>query len=172
VKKLLVLLNLFLHPDSFNIKDLLKLVKSLRKEFELADIDSISMQSSCSNYDNKILDDKNLPLKYVTGAHFAVKAAAYNNIFYTITSNIKKYEFVKSGTKIKYYVCKDKSINEMFAYMRGSYPIEYAPEIDYDAQFNKAILSPINSIIEPLGMPKITERLSVIMDIFSGFNIK
>jgi hypothetical protein len=50
---------LFLHPDSFNIKDLLKLVKSLRKEFELAD--SISMQSSCSNYDNKILDDKNLP---------------------------------------------------------------------------------------------------------------
>jgi hypothetical protein len=54
--------------------------------------------------------------------------------------------------------------------MRGSYPIEYAP--DYDAQFNKAILSPINSIIEPLGMPKITERLSVIMDIFSGFNIK
>jgi hypothetical protein len=40
-------------------------VKSLRKEFELADIDSISMQSSCSNYDN-ILDDKNLPLKYVT----------------------------------------------------------------------------------------------------------
>jgi hypothetical protein len=51
----------------------------------------------------------------------------------------------------------------------SSYPIEYAPEIDYDAQFNKAILSPINSIIEPLGMPKITERLSVIMDIFSGF---
>jgi hypothetical protein len=59
----------------------------------------------------------------------------------------------------------------MFAY-RGSYPIEYAPEIDYDAQFNKAILSPINSIIEPLGMPKITERLSVIMDIFSGCSIK
>jgi hypothetical protein len=161
---------LFLHPDSFNIKDLLKLVKSLRKEFELADIDSISMQSSCSNYDNKILDDKNLPLKYVTGAHFAVKAAAYNNyLLYNNKQYQEKYEFVKSGTKIKYYVCKDKSINEMFAYMRGSYPIEYAPEIDYDAQFNKAILSPINSIIEPLGMPKITERLSVIMDIFSGF---
>jgi hypothetical protein len=161
---------LFLHPDSFNIKDLLKLVKSLRKEFELADIDSISMQSSCSNYDNKILDDKTLPLRYVTGSHFAVKAAAYNNyLLYNNKQYQEKYEFIKSGTKIKYYVCKDKSINEMFAYMRGSYPIEYAPEIDYDAQFNKAILSPINSIIEPLGMPKITERLSVIMDIFAGF---
>jgi len=40
---------LFSHPDTFNIKDLLKLVKQLRKEFELADIDDIAMQSSCSN---------------------------------------------------------------------------------------------------------------------------
>jgi hypothetical protein len=54
-----------------------------------------------------------------------------------------------------------------FAYEFISYRI--CTRDDYDAQFNKAILSPINSIIEPLGMPKITERLSVIMDIFSGF---
>ena len=40
---------LFSNPDTFNIKDLLKLVKQLRKEFELADIDDIAMQSSCSN---------------------------------------------------------------------------------------------------------------------------
>ena len=77
-----------------------------------------------------------------------------------------KYEFIKSGTKIKYYTCKNKSINDSFAYMRGSFPIEFAPEIDMDIQFSKAILSPINSIIEPLGMPTITDRLSVIMDIF------
>lgn len=57
----------------------------------------------------------------------------------------------------------------MFAYMRGSYPIEFAPAIDYDIQFSKSILSPINSIIEPLGMPEITNRLSIVMDIFSGF---
>jgi len=161
---------LFLNPDSFNIKDLLKLVKNLRKEFELANIDDIAMQSSCSNYDAKIIDDKNLPLQYQTGAHFAVKAAAYNN--YLLSKNKEaqqKYEFIKSGTKIKYYVCKDKSINDMFAYMRGSFPHEFAPEIDYDSQFQKAILSPINSIIEPLGMPEITKRLSVVMDIFSGF---
>jgi hypothetical protein len=53
--------------------------------------------------------------------------------------------------------------------MRGSFPIEFAPEIDMDIQFSKAILSPINSIIEPLGMPTITNRLSIIMDIFTGF---
>lgn len=161
---------LFSHPDTFNIKDLLKLVKNLRREFELADVDDISMQSSCSNYDVKVLNDKTLPLQFVSGAHFAVKSAAhYNYLLYKNKEYQQKYEFIKSGTKIKYYVCKDKSVTDMFAYIRGSYPHEFAPEIDFDEQFEKSILSPINSIIEPLGMPEITKRLSVVMDIFSGF---
>ncbi len=161
---------LFSHPDTFNIKDLLKLVKGLRKEFELADIDDIAMQSSCSNYDTKVLSDKTLPLQFVSGSHFAVKAAAYHNYLLNTNKDLQsKYEFVKSGTKIKYYICKDKAVNDSFAYIRGSYPIEFAPEIDYDIQFEKSILSPVNSIIEPLGMPEITRRLSVVMDIFGGF---
>lgn len=161
---------LFEHPDTFNIKDLLKLVKGLRKEFELADIDDISMQSSCNKYDEKVLNDKILPLQFVSGSHFAVKAAAYHNFLLNNDKKLQdKYEFMKSGTKIKYYVCKDKTINDTFAYARGSYPIEFAPEIDYDIQFEKSILSPVNSIIEPLGMPEITRRLSVVMDIFGGF---
>lgn len=161
---------LFSHPDTFNIKDLLKLVKNLRKEFELADIDDICMQSSVSKYDVKVLNDKSLPLQFVSGAHFAVKSAAHYNYLLSKSKDYQqKYEFIKSGTKIKYFCCKDKSITDMFAYIRGSFPHEFAPQIDYDTQFEKSILSPINSIIEPLGMPEITKRLSVVMDIFSGF---
>jgi hypothetical protein len=161
---------LFEHSNTFNIKDLLKLIKALRKEFELADIDDISMQSSCSNYQTKIIDDKNLPLQFVNGAHFAVKAIAYHNYMLHQNKALQnKYEFIKSGTKIKYYYCKNKNNGDIFAYIRGSYPIEIAPAIDYDIQFAKCILSPINKIIEPLGMPEITERLSVVMDIFGGF---
>ncbi len=160
---------LFAHPDDFNIKDLLKLVKNLRKEFELADIDDISMQSSCSNYETKVLEDKDR-LEFVSGAHFAVKSAAYHNYLLNQNKSLQsKYEYIKSGTKIKYYYCKNKKTNDMFAFIRGSYPIEFAPEIDYDEQFMKSILSPINSIIEPLGMPEITKRLSVVLDIFGGF---
>ena len=161
---------LFSNPDSFNIRELLRLVKNLRKEFDLCvpdRIDDISMQSSCSNYEEKVLSDKD-KLIFVPGAHFSVKSAAYHN--YLLHKNPKmrdKYEFIKSGSKIKYYYCKDKSVNDIFAYIRGSYPIEFAPEIDLTTQFNKSILSPINSIIEPLGMPTINERLSVMMDIFS-----
>ncbi len=160
---------LFSHPDTFNIKDLLKLVKGLRKEFELADVDDICMQSSVSNYDTKVLNDKSLPLQFVSGAHFAVKSAAHHNYLLSKSKEYQqKYEFIKSGVKIKYYCCKDKSITDMFAYTRGSYPHEFAPPIDYDEQFAKSILSPVNSIIEPLGMPEITKRLSVVMDIFGG----
>ena len=159
---------LFSHPDDFNIKDLLKLVKDLRKEFELADIDDIAMQSSVSKYETKVLDDKN-SLSFVSGAHFAVKASAYHNyLLFKNPSLQSKYEFVKSGTKIKYYYVKNSKMNDMFAYIRGSYPAEFGPEVDYDLQFFKSIISPINSIISPLGLPEITKRLSVVMDIFSG----
>lgn len=160
---------LFSNPDTFNIKDLLKLVKNLRREFELADVDSICMQSSVSNYETKILNDSTLPLQSVSGAHFAVKAAAYYNYLLHKNKNLQsKYEFIKSGHKIKYYHSKNKNINEMFAYTRGSYPMEFAPEVDYDLQFFKSIISPINSIISPLGLPEVTKRLSVVMDIFSN----
>lgn len=160
---------LFESPESFNIKELLKIVKDLRREFELADIDDIAMQSSCSNYSEKVLNDKD-KLEFVCGSHFAIKCSAYYNflLYKSSTECKEKYEFIKSGTKIKYYYCKDKTYNEIFAYTRGSYPREFAPEIDYDTQFSKAILSPINSIIEPLGMPHISNRLSVVLDIFGS----
>jgi len=163
---------LFTNPDTFNIKELLKLVKNLRKEFDLCvpdRLDEIAMQSSCSNYEEKVLNDKD-KLEFVTGAHFAVKASAFfNHLLYKNKSLQEKYEFIKSGTKIKYYYCKNKSVNDIFAYIRGSYPIEMAPEIDLTTQFSKCILSPINSIIAPLGLPEINKRLSVVLDIFSGF---
>lgn len=162
---------LFENPDTFNIQDLLKLVKQLKREFDLCvpdRIDEISMQSSCSNYSDKVINDRD-KLEFVTGAHFAVKSSAYYNYLLHKNKNLQsKYEFIKSGTKIKYYYCKDKSVNDIFAYIRGAYPIEIAPEVDLDTQFEKCILSPINSIIEPLGIPLINKRLKIVMDIFSG----
>lgn len=163
---------LFENPDSFNISELLALVKNLRKEFDLCvpdRIDDISMQSSCSKYSEKVLNDKD-KLEFVSGAHFAVKSAAYHNFLLNKNKDLQsKYDFIKSGDKIKYYYCKNKDDNDIFSYIRGSFPIEFAPEIDLDIQFDKCILSPINSIIEPLGLPEITKRLKVVMDIFGGF---
>lgn len=158
---------LFTNPDTFSIKELLKIIKSMRREFELSDIDEICMQSSCSKYEEKVLDDTDV-LNFVTGAHFAVKASAHHNfLLHKQPSLSSKYQRVKSGDKIKYYYCKS-DLMDKFAYKRGEFPIEIAPEVDYDMQFMKAILSPVNSIVSKLGMPEISKRLSVVMDIFGG----
>lgn len=160
---------LFSKPDSFNIKELLKLIKDMRKEFELADVDDISMQSSCSKYNEKVLDDTNT-LEFVSGAHFAVKAAAHHNFLLKKDKSLMNiYELIKSGDKIKYYYCKSND-NPIFAFKRGDFPIEIAPDVDYDLHFEKSILSPINSVIKPLNMPEINRRLSVVMDIFGSIS--
>ena len=158
---------LFAHPSDFNIKELLAIVKDMRKAFELADMNEVSGQSSCSNYTQNVLDDKK-SLSFVTGAHFAVKAAAFHN--YLLHQNPKlqnKYEFLKSGDKIKYYYTTDP-INPIFAFKRGEFPHEFAPPMDYTTQYHKVILSPINSIVSKLGMPEINKRLNVIMDLLGG----
>lgn len=158
---------LFKHPDDFSIKELMSIIREMRREFELADVDNISAQSSCSKYSEKVIDDKE-KLEFLTGTHFAVKAAAFHNfLLHKHTDLQTKYEFLKSGDKIKYYYTNSME-NPIFAFKRGEYPIEYAPEVDYDTHFDKVILSPVNNIIKKLGMPEINKRLSVIMDIFAG----
>jgi DNA polymerase elongation subunit (family B) len=161
---------LFQHPETFNIKELIGIIRGMRKEFELVNIEDISGQSSCSNYETKILDDRD-SIQFVKGTHFAVKAAAYyNHMLHKNALLQNKYEFLKSGTKIKFYYTKDDSIGDIFGYMKGMFPIEFAPNIDYDTQFAKTILSPINSLIEPLGMPEISKRLSVVVGLFNNLN--
>jgi len=157
---------LFKNPDDFKIQDLIGIIKEMRRQFELADVNDIGGQSSCSKYEEKVIDDKN-NLEFVSGAHFAVKASGFHNFLLNKHKNLQtKYEFIKSGDKIKYYYTKN-SINNVFAFKRGEYPLEFAPEVDYDLQFYKVILKPINSIIKKLGLPEINQRISVIMDIFS-----
>tara|TARA_R110000772_G_scaffold81439_2_gene173251 strand:+ start:31882 stop:33111 length:1230 start_codon:yes stop_codon:yes gene_type:complete len=158
---------LFAHPDDFTVKELMSIIKEMRREFELADVDDISAQSSCNKYNEKVIHDKE-KLEFVTGTHFAVKAAAFHNYLLHKHPDLHtNYEFLKSGDKIKYYYTNETE-NPIFAFKRGEFPIEYAPEVDYDTHFDKVILSPVNNIIKKIGMPEINKRLSVLMDVFGG----
>ncbi len=160
---------LFANPDKININDILKIVKELRKEFEMADIEDISMTTSCSNYAQKVLDDT-ITLECVKGAHFGVKAAAFHNYLLNKNSDFKtKYDMIKSG-RIKYYYCKHP-MAEVFGYLRSFHPIEITEKerviIDMDTQFEKSFLGIINKFIEPLGLPKVNKRLSVLTSLFN-----
>jgi hypothetical protein len=108
-------------------------------------------------------------VEVAVGTHFAVKAAAYHNyVLHNNTQYETKYSYINSGDKVKYYYCKGEFGLEVFAYKRGSFPIEIAPAIDYDESFFRFVLSPINTIVNTLGLPEISKRLTILFDLFNG----
>ena len=159
---------LFKNVGNVNIYQVLKIVKELRKEFELANIEDISSTTSCTNYNLKVLDDTQ-GLQFVNGAHFGVKAAGMHNYLLNKNPEYKtKYDYLKAG-RIKYYYCSHPMSN-VFAYLRSFHPIEITQKehvvVDYDTQFDKTMLSIINKFIVPIGLPPVNKRLSVINSLF------
>lgn len=159
----------FSNPNNLNIRKILLLVKDLKKQFMMADIEDISMTSSCSNYSTKVIDDVT-DVVTVKGAHFAIKAAALHNYLLNKNSEYKvKYDNIRGG-RIKYYYCNHPK-NNVFGYMRSMHPYEIVEKegvkIDYDEQFDVTMLSIINRFLEPIGLPTINKRLSVLNSIFS-----
>jgi hypothetical protein len=159
---------IFANPNSINIRKILSIVKELKKQFMMADIEAISMTTSCSNYQTKVIDDVN-DVVTVKGAHFAVKAAALHNYLLNKNSEYKtKYDNIRGG-RIKYYYCNHPK-NNVFGYMRSMHPYEIVEKegvkIDYDEQFDQTVLSIVNRFLEPIGLPTINKRLSVLNSIF------
>jgi DNA polymerase elongation subunit (family B) len=160
---------LFSNVGKVDIYEVLRITKQIKKEFELSNIEDISMTTSCSNYNDKVLDDT-VTLNCVKGAHFGVKASAFHNYLLNKNSKYKtKYDMIKSG-RIKYYYCKH-SMADVFAYMRSFHPIEIVEKenviIDIDTQFDKSFLTIVNKFTEPLGLPTINERLSIKNSLFN-----
>jgi len=164
---------LFANSNDLNIKDILKIVKQMRKEFDVEDIDNISSQTSCSNYPDKIVNDTT-GVEVVSGAHFAIKAAGLYNYLLNKNSEYKtKYDMIRGG-KIRYYYCKHDK-NNVFGFMRGMHPTEITEKerviFDYDAQFDKTVLTICNSFLKPLDLPIINKRMNVLGSIFD-FKLK
>ncbi len=165
---------LFKNSNNLDIKDILRIVKKIRKEFDLEEIDKISSQTSCSNYEDKVINDTT-DLKTVNGAHYGVKAAAFYNYLLNKNSEYKtKYDIIRGGGKIKYYYCKHDKHN-VFGYMRGMHPNEIVEKegvnFDYDAQFDKTVLSICNGFLKALDLPIINKRMSILGSLFS-FKLK
>lgn len=158
----------FKNPTTYNDRDLVKLVKELKEQFKIANIEDISMSTSCNKYSQMVLDDQtNLVL--AKGTHHGVKAAALHN--YLLNNNPKyksKYNLIRNGSKIKYYYTTNPLSNE-FAYLHGLYPREIATlhaPIDYDTQFEKCILSLINRFNVVLGLSELDSKLTFTLSLF------
>lgn len=164
--------------DSYTIKDMLKFVKDIKKEFALASVDDLSKTTGVNSYysskivvDGKYIDspgiiDDKTELKFGSNTYYTVKAAGYYNYLLNQHPELQsKYEFIKPGTRIKYYYCKS-DINARFAYPLGEYPHEFAPEMDIDEQFLDTITDQVNIFLSPLGLPELNKRLSIVIPLF------
>lgn len=140
--------------------ELYEKIKVYKEGFIQQSPDNICKGQSISDYDKFVIDDNN---QLVLGEHIPihVKGAAIANFILNKDANKKykvKYNKIKSRDRVKFYYTTDP-LYPVFGFLPGKYPLEYAPSIDYNIQFGKILLEPINKILEILGFNKLPADL-------------
>jgi hypothetical protein len=157
---------LFQEKSKLNLRKFADLLKKEKAAFILDQIENVSMSSAVNDYEKGISDDRK---KLVINDHcpMHVRAAGYHNYLLNTSKWKNKYQLIKSGDKVRYYYAKIEGGGEnVFAYLPGNYPIELAPPVDYDTQFAKCIIDPINRFISSIGLPPVSSELIVRTQLF------
>ena len=47
----------------------------------------------------------------------------------------------------------------MFAYFPGDFPYELAPPVDYEVQFEKTLIDPLNRVLQSIGLQTLNRNL-------------
>jgi DNA polymerase elongation subunit (family B) len=158
---------IFSKGNSFSLREFVQELKAIKKDFKAQEPENISVAVNVNNYEKFILNDTT-GLEVAKGCPIHVRACAYHNFLLNSTKYKDKYPLLKSGEKVRFYFVKTKNIqeNNVFAYAQGTFPYEFAPPIDYDQQFTKTILDPINRFIEVMGHNPISPNLFMINTLF------
>lgn len=158
VECLRILFNSEVQPTANELQELVEFMKQCKKEFKLADIGDISFNKRTNNIDKYIIDDQE-ELQIGLKCPANVKAAGYYN--YILNNNKKyknKYKHISNGEKLKIYNCIG-TISEVYAFMPNEYPYEIAPKVDYDTQFEKAMIDPLNRVLTAIGLQTLDTNL-------------
>jgi DNA polymerase elongation subunit (family B) len=145
-------------PGAEELQELVQFMKTSKKEFQLANIDDISFNRRTNNIDKYIVDDQ---IEFQVGLKCPanVKAAGYYNYLLNQNSKYKnKYKVIGNGEKLKIYNCKTP-ISEVYAYMPNEHPYEIAPQVDYDTQFEKCMIDPLNRVLTAIGLQTLDTNL-------------
>lgn len=167
-EKLTYLLSyIFDKGKNFDIREFVKILKEIKNEFKIQKPDQISIGTSVNNIEKFIINDTT-KFEVAKGCPMHVRAAGYHNYVLNNSKYKAKYSLIRSSEKIKFYYVKTKSDaeNNVFGYLNGSYPYEYAPPVDFDEQFNRVILDPINRFIEAMGYAPLSPNLLLVRALF------
>lgn len=141
------------------------LLKDIRREFKLANTDHISFSKKVNNYQKYIVNDHD-QFEIAKRCPIGVRSAGYHNYLLNNNPDLKgKYQHLGNGEKLKMYYSTDPSC-DVFAYNPGNHPYEFAPPVDYDKQFEKTILDPINRVIVAMGFKAFDRNLIYTVSVF------
>lgn len=169
-----VLYHIFEQGKGLKINQTMKLINSIKEEFMLLDIEEKCGTVGINKYSELIIDDTS-DIVIAPRCLPPIRGSAYHNHLLHKNPKYKsKYNFIKDGDKVKVYdvlvdVNRKKPQNKLldtFAYIPGEYPIEFAPPIDDESQFNKYFIIPFNKVITSIGHNKITSNLILDKNIF------
>lgn len=145
------------HGNNIDEYKLSVMIKNIKEQFKKVNIEEICKTERVGDYDKFVANDTTfLEFRPNAGAH--VKGAGfYNYSLYRQTDEMKaKYQHISLGTKVRWYYTKIKSdVVDSFSFHPGSYPEEFAPPIDYDIQFEKNFLNPLNTILLAMGIKQL-----------------
>lgn len=138
--------------------EIIKELKKIKEEFKVTNIEKLGVSFSISDYRKYILNDID---KLEIASKCPVHVRAAGNFNYLVNKNkLKtKYELIHSGDKIKFYYTRDKSC-DVFGFKPGEFPVEIAPSMDIDKQFENTIINPLNRVIVAAGLPPLNPVLS------------
>jgi hypothetical protein len=157
---------IFEERHKLNMRKFADLLKREKEAFMLDNIDNIAMGASVNDYEKGIGDDRS---RFIINDHcpMHVRSAGYHNYLLNKSKWKGKYQLIKSGDKVKYYYAKhEMGEQNVFGYLPGNYPIEIAPPVDYDTQYAKCIIDPINRFISAMGLPPLSPELIVKTQLF------
>ena len=151
---------------------IVKKLKEIKSKFVMQSPNEICKGFSMKDYDKYIRHDADY-IEYQsnpeTGKQIVVPihvraAAIYNYTLNTHATKYKtKYNTIKKGDKVKFYYTTDKNEKgdpEVFGFMPDEFPAEFAPKMDFDEQFKKMIMDPLNRIITTAGFEEVPYTLT------------
>lgn len=159
-KKMNEVLKLIFSKNDITISEIARKLKEIKDEFKLAPIEDISFNYRLNNYSKYIIDDQK-SFEYKKGVSRIVRGAGHHNFLLNNSDYKGKYQLLNSGERVKVYYCttvQEKDC-EIFSFSSGEHPYEIAPSVDYDTQFEKCILDPINRVLKVIGLKELDTDL-------------
>lgn len=157
-------LELIFKNQEIQINEVVEYLKEKKKSFKLENIEDICENLKMNHYEKYVINDVTA-LELAKGCGPNVKGASFHNYLLNNSKNKNKYKLLTSGERLKLYYTSDKR-SETFAFSPGEFPYEFAPEIDFETQYEKTVIDPLNRVLASIGLQQLNRNLIYAKSLF------